>query len=153
MMLTDLQRTKWYQVREAFTDWMTWPPFFFVICNQIANGGLVIFSGLIVSGLGFSKLETTLLGIPTGMIATFAGILMAYISARFKNGKCITTIVFALIPIACAILMMSKSPRPPYRSRIQADLPDCDRAAIEQQVWPIDLLLLFLLLRWGVSFE
>ncbi|KAF4431480.1 Major facilitator superfamily domain general substrate transporter [Fusarium acutatum] len=68
---------KWYQVREAFTDYKTYLLFIFFLSMNVPTGGLVTFAAQIVSGLGYGRLETTLLGMPTGMMQSLAGLMVA----------------------------------------------------------------------------
>ncbi|KAH8666814.1 major facilitator superfamily domain-containing protein [Xylariales sp. PMI_506] len=107
---TESKQFKLYQVREAFTDWKTWPLVVFAICINIPNGGLVTFAAQIVSGLGYSKLNTTLLGMPTGIVMTLGAWSLAYPASRFKNIRCILAACGCIIPLVCCILMM-KLPR------------------------------------------
>ncbi|TKA21723.1 hypothetical protein B0A50_08659 [Salinomyces thailandicus] len=101
---------KWYQVRECLIDPRTWLLFVFSIAQNIPNGGLITFSAIIVSGLGFSTLNTTLLGIPTGIIATLWAWLMAWPAGKLKNARSLIIACANLVTIACAILMW-KLPR------------------------------------------
>lgn len=100
---TKLKRS---QVIEALTDWKTWVMACFALCNNISNGGLVTFAAQIVSGLGYSPLRTTLLGMPTGVFMTFSSWLIA--SVTFVSPRKFRTIAAAtvcLCPLICCILM------------------------------------------------
>lgn len=107
IVLSHLQEFKFYQVREALTDWKTWPLVIFALCINIPNGGLVTFAAQIVSGLGYSKLNTTLLGMPTGVVMTLGAWSLAYPASRIKNIRCMLAAGSCLIPLTCCILMMS----------------------------------------------
>ncbi|KAJ5761993.1 Major facilitator superfamily domain general substrate transporter [Penicillium nucicola] len=96
---------KWYQVREAFLDYKTYALFLFYLCSNVPLGGLSTFAAQIVSGLGYSSLETTLLGMPTGMFQTFAGLLVAIPQIWLKNMRCLTSALCCLIPLACSIII------------------------------------------------
>lgn len=64
----EVQRIKWSQVKEAYLDYKTW---LFTILGFVAavpNGGISNFSTLVIMGLGFDTLHTSLLGIPQGVI-------------------------------------------------------------------------------------
>ncbi|KAE8414608.1 major facilitator superfamily domain-containing protein [Aspergillus pseudocaelatus] len=66
-------KIEWYQVWEALTDYKIYILFLFQIANNIPNGGLTMFSAIVVKGFGFSTLQTYLLAIPTGAVhAIFA---------------------------------------------------------------------------------
>ncbi|VUC38193.1 unnamed protein product [Clonostachys rosea] len=96
---------KWYQVIEALTDWKSWVIAFFFFCMNVANGGLNTFSAQIVSGFGFSKLNTVLLGMPTGVIQAVSSILAALPPRYWKDTRCLSAAVCCLFPLACSIVI------------------------------------------------
>ena len=96
---------KWYQVRECLLDPKTWLLALFALAQNIPNGGLVTFSAIIVTGLGYSSLITTILGIPTGVVATVWQILLGFITSQIPNSRCATIAISNLVPLMCAILM------------------------------------------------
>ena len=104
------KKFKIHQVFECLMDPKTWLLFIFSLAQNIPNGGLVTFAALIVSGLGYSKLDTTLLGIPTGVLATVWQLILSFIASRAKNSRCATIAISNLVPMICAILMW-KLPR------------------------------------------
>ncbi|GKT41918.1 putative transporter [Colletotrichum spaethianum] len=57
---------KWFQFREAMTDIKTWLLFLFAVSSNAPNGGLTTFQGLVIKGMGFSTLQTTLIQMPSG---------------------------------------------------------------------------------------
>ncbi|KAK2779231.1 hypothetical protein FQN53_001478 [Emmonsiellopsis sp. PD_33] len=101
---------KWYQVKECLLDPKTWLLAVFSLAQNIPNGGLVTFAAIIVSGLGYSPLITTVLGIPTGVLATVWQLLLSFLVSRCKNARCIIIATANIVPMACAILMW-KLPR------------------------------------------
>lgn len=101
---------KWYQVRECLLDPKTWLLALFSLAQNIPNGGLITFSAIIVTGLGYSTLITTVLGIPTGVLATVWQILLGFIAARVRSSRCTVIAIANLVPMVCAILMW-KLPR------------------------------------------
>ncbi|KAI7222511.1 MFS general substrate transporter [Hortaea werneckii] len=108
--LEEKDRVKWNQVRECMEDPRTWLLFVFSIAQNIPNGGIITFSAIIVSGLGYSTLNTTLLGIPTGIIATLWAWLMAWPAGRLKNARCLIIAGANCVTIVCSVLMW-KLPR------------------------------------------
>lgn len=104
------KRIKWYQVRECLMDPKTWLLAIFSCAQNIPNGGLVTFAAIIVSGLGYSPINTTLLGIPTGVLATVWQLLLAYPASKIKNSRCAIIALANIVPMICAILMW-KLPR------------------------------------------
>lgn len=90
---------KWSQVKEAVIDPKTWLLFFFNIAINIPNGGLVTFGGLIIQGLGYSGVDASLLTMPTGVMSTIASFTFSLLSAKWKNRRCLVTILACLVPI------------------------------------------------------
>lgn len=111
MMLTALQELKWYQVREAFTDYKTYILFFFFLSINVPTGGLVTFAAQIVSGLGYSPLNTVLLGMPTGIMQSVAGFMVAIPQRYMTNKRCLSCAICCLVPLACSILIRRKFQR------------------------------------------
>ncbi|KAB8211052.1 major facilitator superfamily domain-containing protein [Aspergillus parasiticus] len=64
-------RIQWHQVWEALADYKIYILFLFQVANNIPNGGLTMFSAIVVKGFGFSTLQTYLLAIPTGAVHAF----------------------------------------------------------------------------------
>ncbi|KAM6515496.1 hypothetical protein FSOLCH5_009721 [Fusarium solani] len=99
------KRVKWYQIKELLVDPKTYLLALFACAQNIPNGGLVTFSSIIVSGLGYSVPITTLLGMPTGVVATTWQIILAVFCAKLKNMRCTIIAVANIVPMVCAILM------------------------------------------------
>ncbi|KAI5474448.1 hypothetical protein MNV49_003253 [Pseudohyphozyma bogoriensis] len=107
------RQIKWYQAREAFSPWKD-PQgllfFLIIFCNELLNGSLGSFSSLIYKSFGFTSLQTTLLGIPTGAI-NFIGILGAgWVATHFKNAR-IYTAMFMLLPTMTGLILQIALPR------------------------------------------
>jgi hypothetical protein len=79
---------------------------------NVPTGSLVTFAAQIVSGLGYGKLETTLLGMPTGMMQSLAGFMVAIPQRWLHNKRCYTAAACCLVPLVCCILIRGKSPGP-----------------------------------------
>ncbi|KAJ4366156.1 hypothetical protein N0V83_007791 [Neocucurbitaria cava] len=90
---------KWYQVKEAFLDPKTWIIFFFNIAINIPNGGLTTFNGIIISNLGFSSVNASLLSMPTGVMSTLSAFIFSYIGAKWSNRRCLVTVAACIVPI------------------------------------------------------
>ncbi|RKL29098.1 hypothetical protein BFJ70_g10809 [Fusarium oxysporum] len=103
---------KWYQVREAFTDYKKYLLFIFFLSMNVPTGGLVTFAAQIVSGLEYGRLETTLLGMPTGMMQSLAGFMVAIPQQWLHNKRCYTAAACCLVPLVCSIIIKGKTPRP-----------------------------------------
>ncbi|KAH8894520.1 MFS general substrate transporter [Thozetella sp. PMI_491] len=96
---------KWYQVREAFLDWKSWLIVAISIFLNVPNGGLVTFAAQIVSGMGFGALETTLLGMPTGVIQTVSAFMVSGLSRVTTNKRALWCSLCCLVPMTCSIII------------------------------------------------
>ncbi|CAH0018603.1 unnamed protein product [Clonostachys rhizophaga] len=96
---------KGYQVKEALTDWKTWALFIFFLCMNVPTGGLVTFAAQIVSGFGYSRLETVLLGMPTTPFQVLAVFSVAIPQKWMTNKRSISCAVSLLVPITCSLLL------------------------------------------------
>ncbi|KAI5899790.1 MFS general substrate transporter [Schizophyllum commune H4-8] len=94
----DNKQFKWYQAKEAFLkDPKTYLFFFLGVVGNIPNGGISNFSTLILNGLGFDVLETSLLGIPQGALVCIYIGLGAYLNDRLpKNSRTLVCMLFML---------------------------------------------------------
>ncbi|SGZ52908.1 CIC11C00000003474 [Sungouiella intermedia] len=95
---------KWYQAREAVLDIKAYIIFFFNVAINIPNGGLSTFSGIIIHNLGFDSKQSSLMTIPTGVVASLATITFNYFSGRLHNKRCIIAITSLLLPICGAAI-------------------------------------------------
>ncbi|WPH02557.1 Hypothetical protein R9X50_00542200 [Acrodontium crateriforme] len=79
---------KWYQAREALLDIKLYLFFFLgVVCN-LPNGGISNFGTIIIKGMGFSTLVTTLMQIPYGVIIAISILSCVYLNDYMsRNGK------------------------------------------------------------------
>ncbi|KAL4967095.1 MFS general substrate transporter [Aspergillus stella-maris] len=101
----DNKEFKWYQVREAFLDWKSWLIVAISIFMNVPNGGLVTFAAQIVSGMGYGKLQTTLLGMPTGVIQTVSAFMVSGLCSFTRNKRTLFGAIFCLVPMACSIII------------------------------------------------
>ncbi|KAE8140490.1 major facilitator superfamily domain-containing protein [Aspergillus pseudotamarii] len=85
----DNKEFKFYQAREAFIDPQVWILILFVIANNIPNGGISAFRPLIIEGFGYSKLGTTLLGMPFGGAQVLALLITGFLAGKIKNCRII----------------------------------------------------------------
>ncbi|EKG13966.1 Major facilitator superfamily [Macrophomina phaseolina MS6] len=90
---------KWSQAREAFVDPKTWAIFFFNIAINIPNGGLTTFNSIIISNLGFSSVDASLLSIPTGVMSTVSAFVFSYAGAKWANRRCLITVAACVVPV------------------------------------------------------
>ncbi|KAJ7073110.1 major facilitator superfamily domain-containing protein [Mycena amicta] len=78
---------KSYQVVQAFRDPKTYLLFLASIAAQIPNGVVSNFSSIIISGMGFTPFQTTLLDIPSNVVQIVSLMLSGYLAGRFKNSR------------------------------------------------------------------
>lgn len=92
------------QVREAFLDAKTWLIWLAIIALQVPNGGLTTFNTLIISGLGFKPLETSLLAMPPGAMSTVSGIVLSYMASTTRRYRTALVAGSILLPLLGALL-------------------------------------------------
>lgn len=83
---------KWNQAVEALTDIKVWLLVLYQLANSIPNGAITTFSSLVVSGLGFGRLQVYLLQMPIGVIHGIFALGSTYLCSRFKNSRCLSTL-------------------------------------------------------------
>ncbi|KAK9777593.1 putative Major facilitator superfamily (MFS) profile domain-containing protein [Seiridium cardinale] len=98
---------KMEQVWEAVLDIKTWLIWFAIIALQVPNGGLTTFNTLIISGLGFDSLHTSLLAMPPGAMSTLSGIALSYLAATTRRYRTPIIVVAILLPLLGAVLCYS----------------------------------------------
>lgn len=108
---------KWNQVGEAFMDPQVWLLFFFVLFNEVINGGYASFGKLIVKGLVTDPLKTTALGIPQGAFQVIWILSGTWIASHYKNQR---TTVMALynIPTIIGVSLIWRMDRSDYANKI-----------------------------------
>jgi ACS family allantoate permease-like MFS transporter len=84
------------QFVEAMTDLKTWLLFIFAVASNAPNGGLTTFQGIIIRGMGFSKLETTLIQMPSGGVQLVVCCGACYLATKFSNAR-------LLVMLACLV--------------------------------------------------
>ncbi|ODV96266.1 hypothetical protein PACTADRAFT_40386 [Pachysolen tannophilus NRRL Y-2460] len=95
---------KWDQVRECFLDIRTYLIILFNFAINIPNGGLSTFSSIIVKNLGFSSVQSSLMGMPTGVIATLSTVGFTWLAARWTNRRCLTAFISLIIPLIGSVV-------------------------------------------------
>ena len=85
------------QFVEAMMDLKTWLLFIFAVASNAPNGGLTTFQGIIIRGMGFSKLETTLIQMPSGGVQLVVCCGACYFASRFPNARLLVMLV-CLVP-------------------------------------------------------
>jgi ACS family allantoate permease-like MFS transporter len=94
-------------ILEALSDPKTWLLFFAIVALQVPNGGLTTFNTLIISGLGFKPLETSLLAMPPGAMSTISGIALSFLAATTRRYRVAMVVTAILLPLLGAVLCYS----------------------------------------------
>ncbi|KAJ9150354.1 Allantoate permease [Pleurostoma richardsiae] len=89
---------KWDQVVECLIDPKTWFIVAILLCVQLPSGGLQSFANLVIKGIGYSSLDTTLLTIPSELIAALSIAITGWFAGRFRNVHCLM-IIISVIPV------------------------------------------------------
>ncbi|KAJ6118643.1 Major facilitator superfamily domain general substrate transporter [Penicillium samsonianum] len=98
---------KWYQIREALIDPQVWILFFFILLNEVVNGGIASFGKLIIKGLTTDSATAVALGIPFGAFQTFWILSGTALASRIKNFR--TAVMFLyLIPTVIGASLLWK---------------------------------------------
>ncbi|EIM90956.1 MFS general substrate transporter [Stereum hirsutum FP-91666 SS1] len=87
------------QAIECLLDVKTW---FFVaisICTQIPNSGTNNFANLVITGFGFTDLQSTLVGIPSSFISFFSILITGYIAGHRRNASALLLIAVVIPPV------------------------------------------------------
>ncbi|GJC91982.1 major facilitator superfamily transporter [Colletotrichum higginsianum] len=88
------KKFKWPQFKEAMTDLKTWLLFLFAVASNSPNGGLTTFQGLVIRGMGFSTLQTTLIQMPSER---------SFFASYYPNAR-IAIMLMCLAPFLAGIL-------------------------------------------------
>ena len=107
--IADKAKWNWSQAREALLDIRIWLVFFFNIAINIPNGGLLTFGSIIIKGLGFSALESSLLTMPFGVFATFGAWIFSYTAAKWRNRRTVVASIALLLPLTGTALVYGVS--------------------------------------------
>lgn len=92
------------QVWEAVMDPKTWLIWFAIVALQVPNGGLTTFNTLIISGLGFNSLHTSLLAMPPGAMSTLSGIGLSFLAATTRKYRIVIIATSIILPLLGAVL-------------------------------------------------
>ncbi|KAK8096614.1 allantoate permease [Apiospora kogelbergensis] len=90
---------KWDQAIEAVLDIRIWLIVLFNIIINIPNGGLQAFGSIIINDLGFGPLESSLLTMPFGIVATGGAWAFSYIAARWKSRRTLVASIALILPV------------------------------------------------------
>lgn len=74
-----------YQMWHALMDFKTWLVLAFVFFTMLPNGGLTSFGSLVISGLGFSRFHTLLIGMPSSIVSSGSMLIWGSLSLKYGN--------------------------------------------------------------------
>ena len=111
-------RINWGQIREAFLDYKTYMFLFFGFIANIPNGGISNFSTLVIQGLGYGKLGTSLLGIPQGAIVVIWIVLGAIANHYAPNNWRTMVAAFFMLPTIAGGFGFLLAPADAYVGRL-----------------------------------
>ncbi|KAL2818646.1 major facilitator superfamily domain-containing protein [Aspergillus granulosus] len=97
------KKFKWEQFWEAMRDAKTWLLFLFAVASNSPNGGLTSFQGLIIRGMGFSTLRTTLIQMPSGAVQLVICPLACFFASHYPNAR-ILIMILCIIPFLAGVL-------------------------------------------------
>ncbi|KAK3671796.1 Allantoate permease [Recurvomyces mirabilis] len=93
---------KWYQVREALTDPITWAFVAYALIADIPNGGISNFFSQLITSFGYTAEQSLLYGTPGGAVEVITLIAFGYLGDRYSN-----RIAFASIGLVLSIIGMA----------------------------------------------
>ncbi|KAJ5618838.1 Major facilitator superfamily domain general substrate transporter [Penicillium lagena] len=96
---------KLYQVKECFCDPQVWMLFAIVFLQCIPGGGLTAFNKIILTGLGYSSVESTVVAMPEHAIQLVSILLAGVICSYFGRGRCIAMILSNICVLVGSVLL------------------------------------------------
>ncbi|CDR45916.1 CYFA0S20e01772g1_1 [Cyberlindnera fabianii] len=100
---------KWDQVTEAFLDPRTYIIMLFNFGINVPNGGLSTFNSIIIKNLQFTSVQSSLMGMPTGVIASLSTFFFTWLAARWSNRRCLLAMISLVIPLIGAVICFACS--------------------------------------------
>ncbi|KAK4574787.1 hypothetical protein LTR86_001629 [Recurvomyces mirabilis] len=100
---------KWYQFWQFARDPKTYILFFMSIAAQIPNAALGSFTSLILTGFGFTALQTQYMQIPGNVVQIVTLLASGYVGSRWPNMRCIMMLTGNLICVMAAGLLVGLS--------------------------------------------
>ncbi|WVQ80943.1 hypothetical protein IAT38_003050 [Cryptococcus sp. DSM 104549] len=103
---------KWAQVREAIdprVDPSGLLLFLACLINEIVNGGVATYKGLVIKSIGWTELQSSLFGIAYGAAVTIEIASCGYVASRLKNARHWCMIAW-LLPSAIGMILQITLP-------------------------------------------
>ncbi|ESZ92444.1 hypothetical protein SBOR_7161 [Sclerotinia borealis F-4128] len=93
------------QVIECLLDPKTWFCFFISLFTMIPNGGTTSFANLVITGFGFTGLQSTLVSLPSSLISFLTILTTGYLASTYRNIITLLIPTMLLFPILGSALM------------------------------------------------
>lgn len=97
---------KWYQLKEALQDPITWAFFFISVVGDIPNGGLSNFFNLLIKSFGYTAEQSLLYGCISGTIQIVILVLWGYIT-QFYGNRILFSFATMMIALLGSILLVA----------------------------------------------
>lgn len=94
-----MQHFKSYQLKEAFTDPLTWAIVFYALVADIPNGGITNFFSQLIAGFGYTPEQALLYGTPGGAVEVVTLLVGGYLGDRYGN-----RIIVSSFGLVCGIV-------------------------------------------------
>lgn len=99
---------------EALMDPQAWLLFLYTLSAAIPNGGVTTFNSIIITGFGFSPLNTLLLQTPSGAVQLIGISISCLLATYFKNTRLMIMVMNVLISLTGMILVYALPNTNPY---------------------------------------
>ncbi|KAF2095306.1 MFS general substrate transporter [Rhizodiscina lignyota] len=104
---TGIKSSHWKpkQVISALMDVQAWIFFAIAFLQSLPSGGLTTFNKLILTGLGYTNLESTIMSMPEHAIQLTSIIVAGIMGSYLKNSRCVVMILFNIPPLVGSFLI------------------------------------------------
>lgn len=105
------QKVEIKQYWEAIKEPRLWLLMSILVLHNLQNGGLVTYSTVLVSGLGFNSLQSIILQIPSGCLTVFYCTVAVLIHRKTKQNIWTTVLCYTVSSIGCLLLAVLPNTR------------------------------------------
>ena len=100
---------KWYQLKEAVLDPITWAFVFLALVGDIPNGGITNFFNLLIKSFGYTTNQSLLYGTISGAIEIVVLLGWAYVARAYGN-RILWSVLGLAISLLGSILLVALPP-------------------------------------------
>lgn len=101
----DTGKFRWNQVSMALKDPQTWLLVLYTFCVNLANGGITSFISIIISGFGFSELNSLLIQMPIGVAQLVFLLITSGFATVVKSSRILMMILNTTVGMIGMILI------------------------------------------------